>query len=479
MNGVVYLNHATTSWPKRQEVVEAISRAVREVPSYTNRSTVLNEDPANRLRETVSRIFHFDYLDRVIICPSATYGLNQAILGLALQPGDHIVTTAAEHNAVLRPIALLRKRGVMVDYLPCDSSGAVDLASIKSVMRENTRLVAVTHASNVTGAVNDIASIAEIVHRHKAILLVDACQTAGIMKVSMHQIGADLLVFSGHKWLGGPPGIGLLLIGKNVELNPLILGGTGNHSHLETMPDMLPLGLEAGTPNELAIVALNKSLETMSFDFESAYILTDKLRSAVTNISGFNFYLPDPFVPIISFTSSRFPATVLGEVLHDTGIICRAGLHCAPKIHHYLGTWPLGTCRISIGMTNTEAEIDYLISVLKRLSISEVTISSKWQRFNLGGIIREALHCIDKSIWDAEFDIPLTENTVKHLSHFGRLQVYHMPSSSLFSLEVPGEYVFKGVINSNKGQFFLTPGGDWEETIGMIQRTYDLRIQPR
>jgi cysteine desulfurase/selenocysteine lyase len=367
---MIYLDNAATSWPKPPQVLKAMTDVLERAGGNPGRSGHLLSVEAARVmydaREDIARFFNAPDPMRVIFTCSATYAINMVLLGL-LKPGDHVVTSSMEHNAVMRPLRSLEREGVKLTVIPCAPDGSLSVRDIVDVVNPNTRLVVLTHASNVVGTMLPVAEVAPIAHQAGALLLVDAAQTAGVFPIDIPAMGIDLLAFSGHKALQGPPGIGGLVIADNVDVSqikPLVRGGTGSQSELEEQPDYLPDKFESGTPNIVGIAGLHAGLrwvmnrgvdEIRSHEKALIRTLTDSL-SNIPEVKVYGTLDPNSSVAVVSFTVSGKRVSEVGLSLDEKhGLLCRIGLHCAPAAHKTIGTFPGGTVRLAPGVfTKTE-----------------------------------------------------------------------------------------------------------------------------
>lgn len=380
---MIYLDNAATSWPKPPGVYAALGTFLQTAGANPGRSghrmAALAAATVDDTRRKLARLFDVGDPRRVVFAANATDALNLAIKGI-LSPGDHALTTVMEHNSVRRPLRALEVLGVSTTKVPADAQGIVDPALVRDALRPNTRLVAITHASNVNGAVQPIADIAEIVRRHGAFLLLDAAQSAGTLPIAMEQLGVDLLAFPGHKALMGPPGTGGLVIGARVgvdDLEPVREGGTGGNSEEDVQPRELPARYEAGTVNTVGIAALGSALD---FVLETGVAaigsherdMTSRLVDGLRAIPGTRVLAPDDDrarAAVISFTVDGWEPADLGAALDDAfGIACRTGLHCAPEACAALGALPYGTVRFSPGFFTTAAEIDDAVAAVRELA---------------------------------------------------------------------------------------------------------------
>jgi cysteine desulfurase/selenocysteine lyase len=392
---MIYLNQAATSHPKPESVYRAVDQCLRGQCGTTSRSNA-NYDADRvvyRTREVLARLFNIAHAERIIFTANATEALNLAVFGL-LAPGDHVVTTAMEHNAVTRPLHYLQThQNVTVTKVPCSNAGELDPQDILRALQQKTKLIAITHASNVTGTLYPIEEVGEIARERDIYFLVDAAQSAGCVRIDVQKTGIDLLAFPGHKGLFGPPGTGGLYIAEGVELRPLKYGGTGSHSDLDTMPEVVPDRFESGTSNLPAIAGLNAGLEFIlqkSIDEirHHEMELTQLFINKVSELDGITIYgsLERWYrVATVAINIEDCDPMELGHALQEVyGIICRAGLHCAPDAHKTIGTFPYGCVRFSFGYFNTTEEVEKLISALSQIiqitknnTINEYTNSVK------------------------------------------------------------------------------------------------------
>ena len=382
---MIYLDHAATSWPKPSEVLAAMHHFLERAGGNPGRSGHRLSIEAGRVvydtREALAEFFGIRDPLRVMFTPNATYSLNLAIQGL-LQPGDRVITGGMEHNAVMRPLRELEKRGVRVEVVPADGMGLVSPDAFASALRATARLIIINHASNVTGTIAPVAQIAERAHQAGALVLVDAAQTAGVLPIDMTGVGIDLLAFTGHKGLQGSPGTGGLVLSDSfdsTQLTPLVRGGTGSRSEFEVQPDDLPDRYESGTPNGVGIAGLGAGLKWIKERGLAALraheqALTMRLREGLKQIPGLCLYgTDDPHsaTAVVSFTLAGKRVSEIGYRLdeeHD--ILCRVGLHCAPAAHRSIGSFPGGTVRLAAGPFITLEDIEKTILAVARIAAS-------------------------------------------------------------------------------------------------------------
>jgi selenocysteine lyase/cysteine desulfurase len=314
-----------------------------------------------------------DHSNRIVFAPNATHAMNIALHGFRFKSRAVVITTVGEHNAVLRPLYHLRKhRQIQVEFVPVDRQGRIDPKEWRNaISKYSPQLVAFTHASNVTGSINDAALLCSIAKQAGAATLLDASQTMGLVDVLPQKWNADMVVFTGHKYLLGPTGTGGLYISPEVNLDPLWVGGTGIKSQLTEMPEEMPGRFEAGTPNDPAFAGLGHALlwqQQNPCDYEALLKKLDVLTRGLAQVGANVVEAAMPHTPVVSFTVAGYELEELGEILYKSfGIICRTGLHCAPLIHHYIGTAPYGSIRLSLSRFTTDAEIDYCLSAIKQI----------------------------------------------------------------------------------------------------------------
>jgi cysteine desulfurase family protein len=380
----IYLDNAATSWPKPQAVYEAAEHYLRDIGAPNGRSGYREALAANRIveqaRRGVAELIGAADPREVVFGYSGTDVLNLAIQGL-VRPGDHVVTTVCDHNSVLRPLrALAETANVEVTYVPCDGEGLVSPGDVRAALRPDTRLVAVIHASNVTGAIQPAAEIARMVRESNAFLLLDAAQSLGHVPIDVARLDVDLLAAPGHKGLLAPLGTGILYIRPGVEreLRPLRYGGTGTQSDEDRQPDLLPEKYEPGNHNLVGLAGLVASTEFLR-DQSIEEIENHHRRLAVRLLEGLDEIdgviihgprLAGDRTSVVSITVEGYDPQELAAVLEAShGIQCRAGLHCAPRMHAALGTTAGGgTLRLSAGFATTIDEIDTVVVAIGEIA---------------------------------------------------------------------------------------------------------------
>lgn len=377
----IYLDNAATSFPKPAQVYEAVLDAMRRVGASAGRGTYRLALEADRLvfeaRLALARLFNIADPARLVFTANATEALNLALKGL-LRPGDHVVTSTVEHNAVWRTLKVLEKtRGIRLTAVPCRPDASLDVADLARALADDTRLVVLTHASNVAGTLLPVAEIGRLTRSRGILFLVDAAQTAGVYPLDVEAMGIDLLAFTGHKGLLGPMGTGGLYIREGVSLTPLKEGGTGSQSLLEEQPEVLPDRYEAGTMNVPGLAGLKAGVEFLLAESVERIRAREQELTAfaleqLARVPGIRIYGPrDPArqVGVISFNLAGIGADRVAFLLDSVyDIQVRSGLHCAPQAHRTIGTLDTGTVRIGLGYFNTEGEIEALASALSAIA---------------------------------------------------------------------------------------------------------------
>ncbi len=372
-----YCDQAATSWPKPPEVLAAWQRAATELGVAPGRGGYREAVEAagviEEARRAWSRLLGGVDPQRIAMPPTATLGLNIAIQGLVEQ-GDHVIASAADHNATLRPLAWLARRGLIeMTVVPCDGVGQVDPDAIARSWRPNTRLLVVSHASNVTGAVQDARGIAGIARERDGLVVLDAAQTAGVLPLEAEQL-ADVIVAPAHKWLLAPHGNACLWCREGVEPEPLVQGGTGLLSDTLEMPETFAARHEAGTSDLAAaagLVAAERwwhSRSTAERSQAAGRRLAADCRSGLASIAGVRLVAAEDGLPIVSFGVEHYaPAEVAAALEVAAGVQVRSGFHCAAEVHRWLGT-PEGTVRASFGPFNTHDDVRALVETVEGLA---------------------------------------------------------------------------------------------------------------
>jgi cysteine desulfurase family protein len=378
---MIYLDNAATSFPKPESVYQALDRFARQDLANPGRAghkmALAAERALDDARHLLNQFFHGEGPERFVFTLNCTDALNMAFKGL-LSEGDHVITTDLEHNSVSRPLrAMELVNHISLTRLHADSAGVMEPDDFRRAITPRTRLLALTHASNVLGTVQDIAAVGSIARERDLLFLVDAAQTAGVVPIDLQKMCVDLLAFPGHKSLLGPTGTGALYVGSRATVRAWREGGTGGDSASETQPREFPYFLEGGTPNVLGVAGLAagvKYVQETSMDrirhHEAA--LTERLRQRLEEIGAYDVFGhrdPAQRVGTLSIRSENLPAAEIGGILDQAfSIAIRPGLHCAPYIHRSLGTFPEGTVRVSPGPFSTDQDIDCLVRALKEIA---------------------------------------------------------------------------------------------------------------
>ena len=377
----IYLDNASTTFPKAPNVASAMADYITNCGININRGSYSLaydvEDTIYTTRQRLNTLFNGHDPSHVIFTQNVTMSLNMVIKGL-LKAGDHVLVSSMEHNAVMRPLTQLLDKGIAFDTIPCDSTGSIQIESIEPLIRPNTVALIINHASNVCGTIQPLESIGPICKAHNLQFIVDAAQTAGVIPIDVKACHIDALCFTGHKGLLGPQGIGGIILPKEMAqtLTPLIAGGTGSFSHLETLPTHMPDAFEAGTLNLPGIIGLNEGLSYIeSQGMENIHnhelALTQAFLEGLQSIDVVNIVGKQDIqdrTAVVSITiDSMDPASIAYELESTYHIMTRVGLHCAPRAHQTLGTYPEGTVRFSFGYANTHKDVESALSALHRI----------------------------------------------------------------------------------------------------------------
>jgi cysteine desulfurase family protein len=379
---LIYFDNAATSWPKPEETYTAMDRYSRMTGGSPGRSGHRLSIEAGRIildtREAIARLLGINDLFQIIFTMNATQALNLAVFGL-LSSGDHVITSSMEHNSVMRPLRALEERGVEISVITCSPRGELDPQDVLDAIKNNTKAIYLTHASNVTGTIMPIREVGKITRDHGLTFCIDAAQTAGVLPLNIDESNIDLLAFTGHKSLYGPQGTGGLYIRKSLEkeMQPLMVGGTGSRSEFETQPDFMPDKYECGTPNGIGLAGLGAGVDFILVNGMSAIrakekALTQYFLDGLKPIQGVTIYSPGDAARQISIVSFNIAGVLPSEASlafdEQFGIMSRPGLHCAPSAHRTIGTFPGGTVRFSFGYFNTEDEINQALAAVRQLS---------------------------------------------------------------------------------------------------------------
>ena len=377
----IYLDNASTSFPKAPTVATAMSDYITNRGININRGSYALaydvEDTIYTTRQRLNTLFNGHDPSHVVFTQNVTMSLNMVIKGL-LKAGDHVLVSSMEHNAVMRPLTQLLDKGITFDIIPCDKTGSIQLESMDSLIRPNTVAMIINHASNVCGTIQPLESIGSICKAHNLQFIVDAAQTAGVIPIDVKACHIDALCFTGHKGLLGPQGIGGIILTKEMaqNLTPLIAGGTGSFSHLETLPTHMPDAFESGTLNLPGIIGLNEGLayiesQGMENIHNHELALTQAFLEGLQSIDGINIVgkqnIQDRTAVVSITIDGMDPASIAYELESTYHIMTRVGLHCAPRAHQTLGTYPEGTVRFSFGYANTHKDVESALSALNTI----------------------------------------------------------------------------------------------------------------
>lgn len=374
----IYLDNAATTFPKPLVVPEAIYDYIVNNGGTSGRGSyekaILADGLVYQTRKSLAKLFNHNDPKTVVFTSSVTESLNLVLQGI-LKPGDHVVTSALEHNAVWRCLKTLeRDRGITISVVPATAQGVTDIRDVEAAITPDTKLIVFTHASNVLGTIQPIGEIGALAREKNILFLVDAAQTAGVIPIDVQAQSIDLLAFTGHKSLLGPMGTGGLIVNCDAEILPLISGGTGGDSAYEYQPDYYPNHLEAGTMNVSGIIGLGAALQFLETEGletirDKEDTLMDYALNALATVPGIEIYGPrdsSKSVGVVPFNlAGHVPEEIAFYLDQECHVMIRSGLHCAPSAHRLIGTVTRGTCRIGIGYFNETHHIDALVNGLK------------------------------------------------------------------------------------------------------------------
>ena len=390
----IYLDNASTTFPKPREVADAVYQYMTGVGSNIGRggytSAYAAEEAVFAARQLLCDFFGGEDAKNVVFTKNVTEALNVIIRGL-LQPGDHVLVSAMEHNAVMRPLQLLGREleageeapadAISFSRIPCDSEGNLELEALPKLVQQRTKAVIMTHASNVCGTLLPIDKVGDFCKQRGLLFIVDSAQSAGVFPINMQQLHIDALAFTGHKGLLGPQGIGGFVLREHMvtKLTPLIVGGTGSLSHTEKTPRFMPDKFEAGTLNLPGIMGLAAGVSWLKERGLASIrahelALTEQLLAGLQGLEQqgllriFGRKDLKQRTSVVSIAGTQLDIAMLAHKLNvEYGIATRVGLHCAPNAHKTLGTYPTGTLRFSMGWHNNEADIDAAIKALREV----------------------------------------------------------------------------------------------------------------
>ena len=379
---MIYFDNAATTLQKPECVIRAVTQGLTAFgnPGRGVHAPSLSASRAvYEARSAMAQLLHAESPAQIAFTANATESLNIAIKGI-LHPGDHVITTALEHNSVLRPLYEMEGLGVELTILPADGLGNVCYEDFEAAMRDNTRAIVCTHGSNLTGNLLDIGRIGAIARAHGLLFAVDASQTAGVFPIDVQNMGIDILCFTGHKGLLGPQGTGGLYVRESVTVRPLLTGGSGVQSHSKVHPVQMPTALEAGTLNAHGLVGLNAGVRYLldtgidalrEKELELMWAFYEGVRR-IPGITLYGDFSQRERCPIVSLNVRDYDSAQVSDVLFSQfGIATRPGAHCAPLLHDALGTGEQGAVRFSFSHYNTLEEIHIAVSALQEIAQEE------------------------------------------------------------------------------------------------------------
>nr|WP_296005862.1 aminotransferase class V-fold PLP-dependent enzyme [uncultured Blautia sp.] len=375
---MIYFDNAATTMQKPKQVVEAVTRALCSMGNAGRGAHNASMDASRMLfdtRKKLAMLFGGTNPAQIVFTSNSTESLNLALKGL-LNPQDHVITTQLEHNSVLRPLYELENTGVELTILKSDEKGRICYEDFEKQIKENTKMIVCTHGSNLTGNLTDIKRVGEIAHRHGALFVVDASQTAGVFPIRAEEMKIDVLCFTGHKGLLGPQGTGGMYVREGLVIRPLKTGGSGVQTYSRTHPSQMPTALEAGTLNAHGLAGLNAALDYLKetgLDVirEKEQELMWYFYQRVSEIPGITVYgdfSSRNRCPIVSLNVKEYDSAEVSDFLYaEYGISTRPGAHCAPLMHQALGTTDRGAVRFSFSHYNTREEVDTAVLALREL----------------------------------------------------------------------------------------------------------------
>lgn len=376
---MIYMDNAATTIQKPDEVKAAVMAAFDTLGNAGRGASAPSLDASRVIygaREKLARLFHAGDARRIVFTANSTESLNIAIKGL-FSRGDHVITTVLEHNSVLRPLYERRQQGVELTILGCDEKGRISYREMEVAVRDNTKAVVCTHASNLTGNMIDLMQVGKIAKKHGLLFVADASQTAGVYPIDVEMMKIDVLCFTGHKGLLGPQGTGGMYVRKGVHVRPLLSGGSGIDTYNERHPSEMPTALEAGTLNGHGIAGLGAAvswIEGTGMDRirQKELSLMRRFYEGVSQIPGVRVYgdfTTEERAPVVALNIRDYDSSEVSYELSAVyGIITRPGAHCAPLMHKAFGTTAQGAVRFSFSHYNTEAEVDLAVNAVRELA---------------------------------------------------------------------------------------------------------------
>ena len=377
---MIYLDNAATTMKKPQCVIDAVVAAMSHMGNAGRGATIAALDASRIIydtREKISDLFNLQNPSRVAFTCNSTESLNTAIKGI-LSSGDHAITTALEHNSVLRPLYDLQAKGMELSIVDCDENGNIDYNDFEKLIKENTKAIVCTHASNLVGNVLDVKKIGSIAKKHNLIFIVDASQSAGVFPIDMQDMNIDILCFTGHKGLLGPQGTGGICVREGIDVRPLKVGGSGVNTFSKEQPVEMPTHLEAGTLNGHAIAGLNAALDYLKEEGidniqKREEELMFRFYNGIKDIKDIKIFgnFENKRAAIVTFNVGDIDSAAFSDELSFAyDISTRAGAHCAPLMHKAMNTVEQGAVRFSFSHYNTEEEIDTAIKAVKEIAAS-------------------------------------------------------------------------------------------------------------
>ena len=377
---MIYLDNAATTMKKPQCVIDAVVAAMSHMGNAGRGATSAALDASRVIydtREKLSDLFNLQNPSRVAFTCNSTESLNTAIKGI-LSSGDHAITTALEHNSVLRPLYDLQSKGMELSIVDCDENGNIDYNDFEKLIKENTKAIVCTHASNLVGNVLDVKKIGSIAKKHNLIFIVDASQSAGVFEIDMQDMNIDILCFTGHKGLLGPQGTGGICVREGIDVRPLKVGGSGVNTFSKEQPVEMPTHLEAGTLNGHAIAGLNAALDYLKEEGidniqKREEELMFRFYNGIKDIKDIKIFgnFENKRAAIVTFNVGDIDSAAFSDELSFAyDISTRAGAHCAPLMHKAMNTVEQGAVRFSFSHYNTEEEIDTAIKAVKEIAAS-------------------------------------------------------------------------------------------------------------
>jgi len=376
----IYMDNAATSFPKPEAVYKAVDHFNRFLGASpgrgSHRQTLQAGSILEDARDSLATLFNIKNSSQIAFCLNVTDALNTGIKGL-LKPGDHVITTSMEHNAVARPLMALSRRGIEWSVVPCSAEGILDPNGIEKAVKGNTRLICILHASNLSGTIMPIAEVGKIAREHGIVFMIDSAQTAGILDLDVERQSIDILAFTGHKGLFGPQGTGGIYIRPGLQISPLKEGGTGSFSESMEQPDFMPDRFESGTLNTPGIAGLLAGVKFIleigrdnicQHEQKLTRMLLDGLQ-AIKKVKIYGSVSERERTAVVAFNIEGMDCGLLSMQLdYEYGIITRSGLHCTPLAHQTMGTLQTGSCRLSPGYFSTENDMDNVLQAVHNIA---------------------------------------------------------------------------------------------------------------